>query len=369
MSQRDYYEDLGDSRSASDAELKKAFKKLAMKYHPDRNPDDPSANEKFKEAAEAYEILSDSEKKSAYDQFGHAGVQGMGGGQGGGFQDFNFGDIFGDIFGDVFGGRTSSRRSTRGQDLQYNIELSLKEAILGVKKTIKIPVDKICVECSGSGAKSGSAPVTCSQCNGAGQIRMQQGFFSVQQTCNVCGGEGSIIKDHCNVCRGAGVIQETKSLSVSIPPGVDNGDKVRLSGEGSALRGGRTGDLYVAIRVAQNEIFEREGKDLYFEAPIPFDIAVLGGTINIPGLESKIALKIPAYTQTGRIFRIKGKGAASVRDSRRGDLLCRVVIETPVNLSKAQIKIFEEFARSIAGDEHHPIKQSFKNASDQFHNK
>ena len=369
MSQRDYYEVLGVSRNASDAELKKAFKKLAMKYHPDRNPDDPSANEKFKEAAEAYEILSDSEKKSAYDQFGHAGVQGMGGGQGGGFQDFNFGDIFGDIFGDVFGGRTSSRRSTRGQDLQYNIELSLKEAILGVKKTIKIPVDKICVECSGSGAKSGSAPVTCSQCNGAGQIRMQQGFFSVQQTCNVCGGEGRIIKDHCNVCRGAGVIQETKSLSVSIPSGVDNGDKVRLTGEGSASRGGHTGDLYVVIQVAQNEIFEREGRDLYFEAPIPFETAILGGTINVPGLESKIALKIPAYTQTGKIFRIKGKGASSVRDSRRGDLLCRVVVETPINLSKAQIKAFKDFAQSIAGDEHHPIKQSFKKASDKFHNK
>jgi len=198
---------------------------------------------------------------------------------------------------------------------------------------------------------------------------MQQGFFSVQQPCNACRGEGRIIQDHCRSCRGAGVKQETKSLSVSIPSGVDNGDKVRLSGEGGAARGGHTGDLYVVIQVAHNEIFERDGRDLYFEAPIPFETAVLGGTINVPGLESKIALKIPPYTQTGKIFRIKSKGAASVRDSRRGDLLCRVIVETPVNLSKAQLKMFEEFAQSIAGEEHHPIKRSFNKASDQFHNK
>src|SRR6056300_1444903 len=349
MSQRDYYEVLGVSQNASNAELKKAFKKLAMKYHPDRNPDDPAANEKFKEAAEAYEVLSDLEKKSAYDQFGHAGVQGMGSGQGAGFQDFNFGDIFGDIFGDVFGGRRSSGRAARGQDLQYTLELSLKEAILGVKKTIKIPVDKSCTDCSGSGAKPGSSPVTCSQCNGAGQVRMQQGFFSVQQPCNACRGEGRIIQNHCSSWRGAGVKQETKSLSVSIPSGVDNGDKVRLTGEGSASRGGHAGDLYVVIQVLHNEIFERDGRDLYFEAPIPFEI--------------------PSYTQTGKIFRIKGKGAASVRDSRRGDLLCRVIVETPINLSKAQLKKFEEFTQLIAGEEHHPIQESFIKAANQFHNK
>ena len=362
MSQRDYYEVLGVSRSASDAELKKAFKKLAMKYHPDRNPDDPSANEKFKEAAEAYEILSDSEKKSAYDQFGHAGVQGMGGGQGGGFQDFNFGDIFGDIFGDVFGGRTSSRRSTRGQDLQYNIELSLKEAILGVKKTIKIPVDKICVECSGSGSKPGSVPVTCSQCNGAGQIRMQQGFFSVQQTCNVCGGEGRIIKDHCNVCRGAGVIQETKSLSVSIPPGVDNGDKVRLSGEGEWSKGGQSGDLYVAIRVKDDPLFERDGRHLYIEAPVPFEVSILGGSIKIPTLEKSISLKIPANTQTGKVFRIKSKGASIVRDRRRGDILCRVVVETPTNLNRDQIKLLNELSSTLSQSKNYPGTDTFLKA-------
>ena len=366
MSQRDYYEVLGVSRDASEVELKKAFKKLAMKYHPDRNPDDPQANEKFKEAAEAYEVLSDSQKKSAYDQFGHAGVQGMGGGAGQGFQDFNFGDIFGDIFGDVFGGRSSSSRSARGQDLQFNLELSLKEAVLGIKKTIRIPVDKLCADCSGSGAQPGTSPVTCSQCNGLGQVRMQQGFFSIQQPCNVCRGEGKIIKDHCSVCRGTGVNEETKSLSVNIPAGVDNGDKVRLTGEGSAARGGHKGDLYVAIKVIPNNLFERDGRDLYFEAPIPFETAVLGGTINVPSLESKISLKIPPYTQTGKIFRIKGKGASSVRSSRRGDLMCRVVVETPVNLSKVQLKILKDFAESSESDKHHPIKKSFNKASDLF---
>ena len=365
MSQRDYYEVLGVSQTASGPELKKAFKKLAMKYHPDRNPDDPQADKKFKEAAEAYEVLSDADKKASYDQFGHAGVQGMGGGSGAGFQDFNVGDIFGDIFGDVFGGRGSSRRSARGQDLQYNLDLSLKEAILGIKKTIKIPVNKSCDDCSGSGAKPGSSPIPCGQCNGVGQVRMQQGFFSVQQPCNACRGEGQIIKDHCGTCRGAGVNEETKSLSVSIPAGVDNGDKVRLSGEGSAARGGPAGDLYVAIQVIANDIFERDGRDLYFEAPIPFDIAILGGSINIPGLESKISLKVPAYTQTGKIFRIKGKGASSVRDSRRGDLMCRVVVETPVNLSNAQLKTFKEFAESIESEKHHPIKESFNQSAEQ----
>ena len=367
MSKRDYYDVLGVSKGATPEELKKAYRKLAIKFHPDKNPDDKEAEEKFKEAAEAYEVLSDADKKSSYDQFGHAGVQGMGGGSGAGFQDFNVGDIFGDIFGDVFGGRGSSRRSARGQDLQYNLDLSLKEAILGIKKTIKIPVNKSCDDCSGSGAKPGSSPIPCGQCNGVGQVRMQQGFFSVQQPCNACRGEGQIIKDHCGTCRGAGVIEETKSLSVSIPAGVDNGDKVRLSGEGSAARGGPAGDLYVAIQVIANDIFERDGRDLYFEAPIPFDIAILGGSINIPGLESKISLKVPAYTQTGKIFRIKGKGASSVRDSRRGDLMCRVVVETPVNLSNAQLKTFKEFAESIESEKHHPIKESFNQSADKFH--
>ena len=305
MAKKDYYEVLGLSRQASNDELKKSFKKLAMKYHPDRNPDNPKAEDSFKEAKEAYEVLSDSNKRSAYDQFGHAGVdQSVGGGGAEGFSDF--GDAFGDIFGDIFGGKQNQRSNVyRGADLRYNMEITLENAAKGTETKIRVPVLSTCKLCNGIGAKKGTEPTTCQRCQGHGQVRMQQGFFSVQQPCNACRGEGQIIKDHCGTCRGAGVNEETKSLSVSIPAGVDNGDKVRLSGEGSAARGGPAGDLYVAIRVIANDIFERDGRDLYFEAPIPFDIAILGGSINIPGLESKISLKVPAYTQTGKIFRIK----------------------------------------------------------------
>ena len=292
MSKRDYYEVLGVSRSASKQELKKAFKKLAMKYHPDRNPDDQAAADKFKEAAEAYEVLSDAEKKAAYDQFGHSGVSGMGGGAG--FQDFDFGDIFGDIFGDVFGGRSRSRgRARRGDDLQYQLDLSLKDAIFGIKKEIDIPRLSVCTTCDGTGAKPGTQPVTCRQCNGVGQIRMQQGFFSVQQTCPSCNGSGTTIEEYCSSCHGKGLTQSTKKLSVTIPAGVDHGDKVRLSGEGNAISGGQNGDLYVVINVLPNKIFERNNMDLYFEAPISFETAILGGSIEVPTLESKISLKIP----------------------------------------------------------------------------
>ena len=308
MSKRDYYETLEVSRDASAAELKKAFKKKAMKFHPDRNPDDPQADAKFKEAAEAYEVLNDPQKKSAYDQFGHSGVEGMGGG-GQGFNDVNINDIFGDIFGDVFGTRSSSRRSRRGSDLQYNLDLSLKEAVLGSQKKIKIPSHKECHDCNGSGAAKGSSPITCPNCNGAGQVRMQQGFFSVQQTCSQCSGTGQIIKDKCKTCGGHGAIKENKTLSVNIPAGVDNGDKVRLTGEGEWEKGGQSGDLYVAIRVIDNPIFEREGKDLYLEAPIPFEISIIGGAIKIPTLEGSLSLKIPSQTQTGKIFRERRKGA------------------------------------------------------------
>jgi molecular chaperone DnaJ len=363
MSKRDYYEVLGVPRGASSQELKKAFKKLAMKYHPDRNPDDKSAAEKFKEAAEAYEILSDPEKKSTYDQFGHAGVQGMGGGAG--FQDFNFGDIFGDIFGDVFGGRTSSRRQRRGQDLQIRVDLSLKQAVLGIKKTIKLPVDNPCKPCSGSGAKPGSSPSTCGTCNGAGQIRMQQGFFSVQQTCSVCRGEGSIIKEFCSNCSGKGTIRDEKTLSISIPAGVDQGDKVRLANEGNAIAGGPNGDLYVVINVLENKIFERDGSDLYCEAPISIITAIKGGSVTIPTIDSKISLKIPPNTQTGKILVVKGKGAASVRNASRGDLHCRVVVETPSNLSKDQIKLIDQLEQSFS-DQCHPIQASFKKAIKEF---
>jgi len=360
MSKRDYYETLGVSRDSSPSELKKAFKKKAMKYHPDRNPDNPEAAEKFKEAAEAYDVLSDSQKKSAYDQFGHSGVEGMGGGPN--FNDININDIFGDIFGDVFGTRSQSRRQRRGSDLQYNLELDLKEAVLGVQKKIKIPSHVECVDCKGSGAEKGSSPSVCPNCNGAGQVRMQQGFFSVQQTCGTCSGSGQIIKNLCRPCRGNGAIKDNKTLSVNIPAGVDNGDKVRLSGEGEWMKGGQRGDLYVAIRVVESPIFERDGRHLYIEAPIPFDISVTGGSIKIPTLENNISLKIPANTQTGKIFRVKGKGASIVRDRRRGDILCRVVVETPSNLTKKQLETLNNFKDSLDNEKNYPGSNTFSKA-------
>ena len=365
MSKRDYYETLEVSRDASSAELKKAFKKKAMKFHPDRNPDAPEADDKFKEAAEAYEVLNDPQKKSAYDQFGHSGVEGMGGG-GQGFNDVNINDIFGDIFGDVFGTRSSSRRSRRGSDLQYNLDLSLKEAVLGAQKKIKIPSHKSCKDCDGSGAARGSSPSVCSNCNGAGQVRLQQGFFSVQQTCSACSGSGETIKDPCKPCRGLGATKENKTLSVNIPAGVDNGDKVRLTGEGEWEKGGQSGDLYVAIRVIDNPIFEREGKDLYLEAPLPFEISIIGGAIKIPTLEGSLSLKIPPQTQTGKIFRVKGKGAAVVRNSRRGDLLCRVIVETPSSLDRKQSKLLKEFTDSLNQSKNYPGTESFSKAADKF---
>tara|TARA_A100001015_G_scaffold248291_1_gene285624 strand:+ start:182 stop:1282 length:1101 start_codon:yes stop_codon:yes gene_type:complete len=360
MSKRDYYEILGVSRDSSASELKKAFKKKAMKYHPDRNPDNPDAAQKFKEAAEAYDILSDPQKKSAYDQFGHSGVEGMGGGPN--FNDVNINDIFGDIFGDVFGTRSQSRRQRRGSDLQYNLELTLEDAVLGTQKKIKIPSHRECPDCHGSGAAKGTSPVTCSNCNGTGQVRMQQGFFSVQQTCSVCSGTGQVIKDKCRTCGGAGAIKENKTLSVNIPAGVDNGDKVRLSGEGEWMKGGQTGDLYVAIRVIDHPIFERDGRHLYIEAPIPFDISVIGGSIKIPTLENNISLKIPSNTQTGKVFRIKGKGASIVRDRRRGDILCRVIVETPSNLSKNQIEALNDFRNSLDIEKNYPGSNTFSEA-------
>jgi len=360
MSKRDYYDILEVSRNASAGELKKAFKKKAMKYHPDRNPDNPEAAKKFKEAAEAYDVLSDSQKKSAYDQFGHSGVEGMGGGPN--FNDININDIFGDIFGDVFGTRSQSRRQRRGSDLQYNLDLSLKEAVLGTTKKIKIPSHKTCQDCNGNGAAKGSSPINCPNCNGAGQVRMQQGFFSVQQTCSPCSGTGQVIKDKCRTCRGVGAVKENKTLSVNIPSGVDNGDKVRLSGEGEWMKGSKSGDLYVAIRVTNNHLFERDGRDLYIETPIPFETSVIGGSIKIPTLENTISLKIPPNTQTGKVFRIKGKGASIVRDRRRGDILCRVVVETPSNLDKKQIKLLDEFTKSLNQSKNYPGTDTFLEA-------
>ena len=285
----------------------------------------------------------------------------MGGG-GPNFNDININDIFGDIFGDVFGTRSQSRRQRRGSDLQYNLELSLKDAVLGVQKKIKIPSHRECPDCLGSGAAKGTKPVTCMNCNGTGQVRMQQGFFSIQQTCSVCSGTGQVIKEKCGTCGGVGAIKENKTLSVNIPAGVDNGDKVRLSGEGEWMKGGRSGDLYVAIRVKDNPLFERDGRHLYIEAPIPFDVSILGGSIKIPTLEKTISLKIPSNTQTGKVFRIKGEGASIVRNKRRGDILCRVIVETPSNLDKAQLKALSELTKKLEPSKNYPGTDIFLKA-------
>jgi len=358
MSKRDYYEVLGCDKSASGAELKKAYKKLAMKYHPDRNPG-PEGEEKFKEATEAYEVLSNEEKRQAYDQFGHAGVDSSGGGFHGGGASFSdiFGDVFGDIFGGARGGGGGRGGPQRGASLRYNLELSLEEAVRGTSVKIKVPKLESCDSCDGSGAAKGSKAENCGTCGGAGQIRMQQGFFSVQQTCPQCRGQGKIIKDPCKSCHGQGRVEKEKTLSVKIPPGVDTGDRIRLSGEGEAgTMGAPAGDLFVQVHVREHNIFTRDGDNLYCEVPIAFTTAALGGELEVPTLEGKVKLKIPAETQTGRMFRLRSKGVKPMRGGMAGDLICRVIIETPVNLSKRQKELLQELDQSLGGDAKHSPK-------------
>jgi len=367
MSKRDYYEILGVARDASEKEIKKAYRRVAMKFHPDRNPDDKDAEEKFKEASEAYEILSDAQKRGAYDQYGHdavsgnAGAGGFGGGGGANFSDI-FGDVFGDIFGGAGGGGGRSRGPARGSDLRYNLDVDLEEAVKGTDAKIRIPTLVACEPCNGSGAKKGSTPVTCTTCGGVGQVRMQQGFFSVQQTCPNCRGKGKMISDPCTSCHGQGRVEETKTLSVKVPPGVDTGDRIRLGGEGEAgPDGGPAGDLFVQINVRDHNIFERDGKHLYCEVPISFIDAALGGELEVPTLEGRVKLKIPEETQTGKLFRLRGKGVTPVRGGSTGDLLCRVVLETPVNLTKSQKELLKELQESFEkeGNQQSPRKSSW----------
>jgi len=353
---RDYYEVLGLSRNASEQDIKKSFRRLAMKYHPDRNPDNAEALTKFKEAKEAHDVLTDPRKRSAYDQFGHAGVSGQGG-MGGGPGDFGaggFSDIFGDVFGDIFGGR-GGRRSFRGADLRYDLSLTLEEAVAGKDVKIRIPTTVECHHCGGSGAKPGTKPKECPTCHGAGQVRMQQGFFSIQQSCPQCRGKGTVIEEVCPHCRGMGRLNEHKTLSVKVPAGVDTGDRIRLAGEGEpGEQGGMAGDLYVQIVVEEHPIFKREESHLYCEVPISFVAAALGGELQVPTLNGKVMLKIPPGTQTGKLFRMRGKGVKPVRGGPTGDLLCKVQVETPVNLSERQKELLRELDDSLsAGGKHH----------------
>ncbi|AEH33814.1 DnaJ [Vibrio anguillarum 775] len=355
MSKRDFYEVLGVGRDASERDIKKAYKRLAMKFHPDRNQGDDSASDKFKEVKEAYEILTDSQKKAAYDQYGHAAFEqgGMGGGGfGGGSADF--GDIFGDVFGDIFGGGRrggGQARAQRGADLRYNMELSLEEAVRGCSKEIEVPTLVHCDSCEGTGAKKGSSAQTCGTCHGHGQVQMRQGFFAVQQTCPTCHGKGKIIKDPCNVCHGQGRKQKTKTLNVKIPAGVDTGDRIRLSGEGEAGEmGAPAGDLYVQVHVKEHHIFERDGNNLYCEVPVSFAMAALGGEVEVPTLDGRVNLKVPEETQTGRMFRMRGKGVKGVRGGAIGDLVVKLVVETPVKLSARQKELLREFEETCGGE-------------------
>ena len=369
MSKQCYYEILGVSRDASDADLKKAFRRQAMKYHPDRNTgDSEEAEAKFKDAKEAHDVLSDANKRAAYDQYGHAGVDPSMGGRPGGAGGFE--DVFGDVFGDIFGGGGRGRqRAQRGSDLQYNLELTLEEAVFGTEVKIRVPTMVSCKTCSGSGAKKGTSATTCTTCGGAGQVRMQQGFFAVQQTCPQCRGKGKMISDPCPDCHGQGRKQEQKTLSVKVPAGVDTGDRIRLANEGEAGENGApTGDLYVQMHVKPHDIFTRDDNDLFCEMPISIITAALGGEIEVPTLNGKVRLKIPTETQTGKLFRMRGKGVKPVRGGATGDLLCRVNVETPVKLSNKQKELLKEFEKSIqgSGKQHSPQHASWGDRMKKF---
>ncbi len=367
---RDYYEVLGVHRNAQEAEIKKAFRKLAVQHHPDKNQGDKESEEKFKEATEAYEVLSDPQKRAQYDQFGHAGVSGAGG-FGGGFGGFGagspFGDVFGDIFGDIFGGGSGRSRGQgrRGDDLLYNLEINFEEAAFGAEKKIDVPYAKRCGTCNGSGAKPGTDPTTCPTCRGAGQVRYQQGFFSVSKTCGQCNGEGKIVETPCPDCKGKGSTRDTKTLSVKVPAGVETGTRLKMTGEGGQGKGGPNGDLYIAIAVKDHPLFQREDTNIICEIPISFIQAALGCELEVPTLDGKVAMKIPEGTQSGKIYRLKGKGIPSLHGYGRGDQMVVIRVETPINLNKKQKELLEEFAR-ISGEEIHPMKKGFLNKVMEF---
>jgi molecular chaperone DnaJ len=368
-SKRDYYEVLGVERSAGDEELKKAFRRLAMKCHPDRCPDDPAAQERFKEAKEAYEVLSDAQKRGLYDQHGHAAFEhGMGGRGGAGFNG-DVGDIFGDIFSDIFGMGGGRGRARRGSDLRYLIELDLEEAVFGIEKQIEVPTLVECGTCTGSGSADGKT-TTCTTCKGHGRVRMQNGIFSIQQACPHCAGVGKVVANPCKECRGEGRVHDERTLQIKIPAGVDNGDRIRLSGQGEAGPSGTVpGDLYVEVRVREHAIFQREGDDLHCEIPLRFGQAALGAEIKVPTLEGEAEIKVPPETQSGKLFRLRGKGVKSVRSGRAGDLICRAVVETPVRLTAEQRELLNQFEATFSGADaaaHSPRNSSWLDGVKRF---
>ncbi len=375
MSKRDLYEILGVAKNAAEADIKKAYKRLAMKYHPDKNQGNKEAEEKFKEINNAYSILSDAQKRSAYDQFGHAAVDGSAGaGPGGGFGGFDFGDAFGDMFGDFFGGGRGSKRggAQRGADLLHKVELTLEQAVKGDKITLRVPTLVGCDTCDGKGTSDGSKPESCIHCHGTGQVHIRQGFMAIQQTCPHCRGAGTVIKNPCRTCHGSGRKRDHKTLSVTIPPGVDTGDRVRLSGEGEiGERGGPSGDLYIEIHLKDHSIFKRQDNHLYCEVPISFVTAALGGEIEVPTLSGKLKLKIDAGTQTGKVYRLRNQGVKPARGGSTGDLLCKVNVETPVNLTADQKKLLNDFDLLIMEnkDKHTPKSMSWLNSLKGFFEK
>ena len=370
MSKQDFYQTLGITKNSTDAEIKKAYRRQAMKHHPDRNPGNKASEEKFKEAKEAYEVLSDPRKRSTYDQFGHAGMNTQSG-MGGGFNPGDsFNDIFGDMFGDIFGSRRGQRSNIqRGSDLRYNLTLDLEQAVFGDTIKIKIPSLTKCSPCNGSGAKAGTSLATCQKCEGRGNVRVQQGFFTLQQTCPACRGTGQTIPFPCADCNGSGRVQKNRTISIKIPSGVDNDDRIRLSNEGEAgINGGPDGDLYVDITVREHSIFTREGSNLFCNVPTSYSTAVLGGVVKVPTIDGAVNLTIPSETQSGKVFRLKGKGITSYRDTRIGDLYCKLQIETPVNLDSKQKSLLKQFEESIisSSKNHRPHKSSWKESVKQF---
>jgi molecular chaperone DnaJ len=365
LARRDYYEVLGVPRDVDEADLKRAYRKIALENHPDRNPDDPAAETRFKEASEAYAVLSDSEKRRAYDRFGFDGV-GAGGGPGG-FADFGdlggFTDVFNDLFGDLFGaqrgGRRRAGRGQRGADLRYNLEIDLHGVLEGKEAQIQIPKMRPCATCDSTGARPGTHPERCGRCGGAGQVVLQQGFFRISRPCDACGGAGEVVRERCSECRGSGRVEGMQSIRVKVPAGVEDGMRLRLSGEGEAgIAGGAPGDLFVVISVQKHPLFDRDGPDLHCQVPISFAQAALGDEIEVPTLEAKVSLRIPEGTQTGKVLRLRGKGLPSIRSSARGDQLLHIFVEVPTRLSKRQRELLEEFAEE-SGDEVSPVTRGF----------